>query len=109
MIVKYFELKKEIKKNINFYLLYGSNTGLIEENIDNTYKPIFSKNLYYHDEKEILANEEEFKEGILNKSFFDKDKLIIVNRATDKILNIDNIVFFSHSIKSMSKSCRYKY
>ena len=88
MIVKYFDLKKEIKKNINFYLLYGPNSGLIEEIINNTLKPNFSKNLYYYDEKEILSNENEFKEGILNKSFFDKDKLIIINRATDKILDI---------------------
>ena len=88
MIVKYFNLKKEIKKNINFYLLYGPNSGLIEETINNTLKPNFSKNLYYYDENEILSNENEFKEGILNKSFFDKDKLIIINRATDKILNI---------------------
>ena len=88
MIVKYFDLKKEIKKNNNFYLLYGPNSGLIEETINNTLKPNFSKNLYYHDEKEILSNEDEFKEGILNQSFFEKDKLIIINRATDKILNI---------------------
>ena len=88
MIVKYFDLKKEIKKNINFYLLYGPNSGLIEETINNTLKPNFSKNLYYYDENEILSNENEFKEGILNKSFFDKDKLIIINRGTDKILDI---------------------
>ncbi len=88
MIVKYFDLKKELKKNSNFYLLYGPNSGLIEETINNTLKPNFSKNLYYHDEKEILSNEDEFKEGILNQSFFEKDKLIIINRATDKILNI---------------------
>ena len=87
MIVKYFDLKKEIKKNNNFYLLYGPNSGLIEETINNTLKPNFSKNLFYHDEKEILSNEDEFKERILNKSFFDEDKLIIINRATDKILN----------------------
>ena len=88
MIVKYFDLKKEIKKNNNFYLLYGQNSGLIEETINNTLKPNFSKNLYSLDEKEILANENHFKEGILNKSFFDDDKLIIINRATDKILDI---------------------
>ena len=87
MIVKYFDLKKEIKKNINFYLLYGPNSGLIEETINNTLKPNFSKNLYSLDEKEILTNENHFKEGILNKSFFDDDKLIIINRATDKILD----------------------
>jgi hypothetical protein len=28
------------------------------------------------------------KMGILNKSFFDSDKLIIINFATDKILKI---------------------
>ena len=88
MIVKYFDLKKEIKKNNNFYLLYGQNSGLIEETINDTLKPNFSKNLYSLDEKEILANENHFKEGILNKSFFDDDKLIIINRATDKILDI---------------------
>ena len=88
MIVKYFDLKKEIKKNNNFYLLYGPNSGLIEEIVNNILKPNFSKNLYYYDEKEILTNQNEFKEGILNKSFFDKDKLIIINRATDKILSI---------------------
>ena len=87
MIVKYFDLKKEIKKNNNFYLLYGQNSGLIEETINNTLKPNFSKNLYSLDEKEILANENHFKEGILNRSFFDYDKLIIINRATDKILD----------------------
>ena len=87
MIIKYFNLQKELK-NINYYLLYGPNTGLIEEIIDKTLKPFFSKNLYYRDEKEILANEDEFKESILNKSFFEKDKLIIINRASDKILNI---------------------
>ena len=87
MIVKYFDLKKEIKKNNNFYLLYAQNSGLIEETINNTLKPNFSKNLYSLDEKEILTNENHFKEGILNKSFFDDDKLIIINRATDKILD----------------------
>ena len=87
MIIKYFNLQKELK-NINYYLLYGPNTGLIEEIIDKTLKPFFSKNLYYRDEKEILANEDEFKESILNKSFFEKDKLIIINRASDKILSI---------------------
>ena len=88
MIVKYFDLKKIIKKKINFYLLYGSNTGLIEEVINNTLKPNFSKNIYNYDEKEIFLNENEFKENILNRSFFDEDKLIIINRVTDKILNI---------------------
>ena len=40
MIIKYFNLQKELK-NINYYLLYGPNTGLIEEIIDKTLKPFF--------------------------------------------------------------------
>ena len=35
MIVKSFELQKRINKDINFYLLYGVNSGLIEESIEN--------------------------------------------------------------------------
>ena len=88
MIVKIFELQKRLTNNINFFLLYGSNVGLIEEIINKTFKPIFSKNLYNYDETDITKDPEKFYEEILNKSFFDNDKLLIINRATDKILNI---------------------
>ena len=88
MIVKHFELKKKINDKINFFLLYGSNTGLIEETLDKIIKPNFSKNIYLYDEKEILVSENDFKERIFNKSFFEEDKLIIINRCTDKILNL---------------------
>ena len=88
MIVKFFDLKKNLKSNINFYLLYGPNSGLIEETINNTLKPNLSINIFNYDESEILSNTDEFKDGIFNKSFFDEDKLIIINRATDKILQI---------------------
>ena len=88
MIVKSFNLKKELKDNVNFYLLYGPNIGFIEETIDNILKPNLSKNVYNYEENEILSDIDEFKEGILSKSFFEKDKLIIINRASDKILNV---------------------
>tara|TARA_Y100000389_G_scaffold204921_1_gene260845 strand:+ start:3993 stop:4988 length:996 start_codon:yes stop_codon:yes gene_type:complete len=88
MIVKYFDLKKNLKKEINFYLLYGLNTGLIEETIDNTFKSNFSKNIFYYEETEVLSNVNKFKEEIYNKSFFENDKLIIINRASDKILKL---------------------
>ena len=88
MILKHFDLKNNIKKGINLYLLYGPNTGLIEEEINKTFKPAFSKNLYLYDESEILLNQERFKEDIFNKSFFENDKFIIINRSSDKILNL---------------------
>tara|TARA_B100001057_G_scaffold477831_1_gene547528 strand:- start:848 stop:1846 length:999 start_codon:yes stop_codon:yes gene_type:complete len=89
MIIKSYNLKKNLNQNINFFLLYGNNKGLIRETIETTFvPPIFSKNVIKYEENEIINNVETFHEGILNKSFFDDEKLIIINRATDKILEI---------------------
>ncbi len=83
MIIKHFELNKINLKNKKYFLLYGSNTGLIEE-IINKLKLKLTKNQYNYEENEILKDEERFKEEILNKSFFDDEKLIIISRVTDK-------------------------
>ena len=88
MIIKYFDLKKNLNEDTSFFLLYGLNIGLIEETINNVFKPFLSKNIFNYEENEILANIEEFKENIFNKSFFENDKLIIINRVTDKILAV---------------------
>ena len=88
MLIKYLDLKKANKDKTNYYLFYGPNIGLIEDTIKNIFKPIFSNNVINYDEAEILNNKEEFKEQIFNKSFFDHDKFIIINRATDKIFEI---------------------
>ena len=88
MIIKSNELSRFNKKNSNYYLFYGSNLGLIEETISKIFKPIFSKNIVYHDETEILNNTDQFKEAIFNKSFFENDKFIIINRASNKILDL---------------------
>ena len=87
MIVKNLDLKKNLKGNKNF-LLHGINSGLINQTIKDTLKPNFSKNVYNYDEQEILSNPDQFKEDVFNKSFFEEDKLIIINRASDKIKNI---------------------
>ena len=70
MIIKSFELQKKINKDINFYLLYGVNSGLIEESIENILKPIFSKNIHNFEELQIIKKPDDFKELIYNKSFF---------------------------------------
>jgi DNA polymerase-3 subunit delta len=88
MIIKHYELKNNLKGKNNFFLLYGQNSGLIEEVIDKDLKPIFSKNIFKYDESEILSDISAFKEGLFNKSFFENDKLIIINRVSDKILDI---------------------
>ena len=88
MLIKYLDLKKTNKDKINYYLFYGPNIGLIEDTIKNIFQPIFSKNIINYDEVDILNNKEAFKEQIFNKSFFDDNKFIIINRATDKIFEI---------------------
>ena len=88
MLIKVNELKSFKKDNINFYLFHGPNTGLIEETINKLFKPIFSKNIISYDETELLNNINLFKEEIFNKSFFDNEKFIIINRASNKILDL---------------------
>ena len=114
MIIKNFEIKKKLNKSLNYFLLYGPNTALIDETIEKELKPITSQNVYRYEEKEIINKKDDFKETILNRSFFDDDKLIIVERASDKILEtieeliekkIDNIkiVLKSNILEKKSK------
>src|SRR6056300_1060682 len=88
MIIKSSELKSFKIQNINYYLFYGPNSGLIEETINKIFKPTFPKNIINYEETEILNNINEFRETVFNKSFFDDEKFIIINRASNKILNI---------------------
>ena len=101
MLIKSYELKKLEKNNFDYYLFYGPNIGLIENTINDIFKPIFSKNINNYDETEIIKNSDNFKEQVFNKSFFDNDKFIIINRATDRILEIieDIIEYKPENIK----------
>ena len=85
MIIKSFELNKLKIENYNFYLFYGNNEGLKEETIKNLFEKNNHDKIHRYEEKEILDNISDFFNSILTKSFFDNKKLIIINRATDKI------------------------
>ena len=88
MITKSFELNKIKLNNYKFYLFYGDNEGLKEETIKNLFEKNYPDKIYRYEEKEILNNTINFLNTILTKSFFDNEKLIIINRATDKIKDI---------------------
>ena len=88
MIVKSFELSKLKINNYNFFLFYGDNEGLKEEIIKNLLEKNYHNKIHRYEEKEILSNENDFFNSILTKSFFDNERLIIINRATDKIKKI---------------------
>ena len=88
MILKSTELNT-LKLNLyNFYLFYGVNEGLKEETIKSLFEINYLDKIYRYEEKEILDNINSFFENVLTKSFFDNKKLIIINRATDKIRTI---------------------
>jgi DNA polymerase-3 subunit delta len=88
MILKSFQLEKiDLKKN-HFFLLHGKNEGHKIKAIEDNFKKNFSQNIYTYEESEILQNQGAFFENILSKSFFENEKLIIISRVTDKILNL---------------------
>ena len=88
MILKYFDFKKINLKTQKFILLYGNNQGHKEEFLNENLKPILPKNIYSYDETEVLKNIDDFQQTIFNKSFFDNDKLIIINRISEKSLKV---------------------
>jgi len=88
MILKSFELTKIKLNNYKFYLFYGDNEGLKEENIKKLFEKNYQDKIHRYEEKEILDDINIFFNSVLTKSFFDNEKLIIINRVTDKIRTI---------------------
>ena len=101
MILKYFELEKLNFEITNFLLFHGKNEGYKGEEIKKITNK-FNIKVKNYEEKQVIDNTEEFFANNLNKSFFENDKVIIINRCTDKIIkiveelidrNINDIIF----------------
>ena len=88
MISKSFEFKKININDYNYYLFYGENNGLKNEIIEVHFKTRFSANHYNYEEDVILKNKDNFFDEILTKSFFEEEKLIIINETTSKIIPV---------------------
>ena len=88
MIKKSFDLNNLELKNNNFFLFYGQNEGFKDQIIEEKFKKNYTDNVYQYEENEIISNPENFFNNILSKSFFENEKLIIINRVSDKIKNI---------------------
>ncbi len=86
MIFKTFELNK-ISKNTIFYLLYGKNEGLKNECVNEILKGNDGK-VFSYDENQVKDQTESFYENLLSGSLFESSKIILINRASDKIYNI---------------------
>ena len=88
MIIKSYELEKIDIKKKHFFLLFGVNEGHKKQIIEEKFKKFYTQNTYVYEESDVLNNQESFFNNILTKSFFDNEKLIIINRVSDKIKNI---------------------
>ena len=88
MIFKAYELEKINLKKTKYFLLYGENQGHKSEIIEKKFKSNFPESFNSYEEKEIIDNRENFFNEILTKSFFEKEKLIIINRSTDKLKDL---------------------
>ena len=87
MISKFYELAK-FKNKINYYLFYGENDGQKLDTIESNFKNFTKENTYKYSEKDILADTKIFLENLYSKSFFEKEKLIMIYDVTDKILGL---------------------
>ena len=86
MITKSYELNKINLNQSPFILLYGKNEGFKNQAITQILKN--KDGISKYEEKEILENSENFLESIFSKSLFENEKILVIKRTTDKILNI---------------------
>ena len=93
MIKKYFDLKKINLSNFNLFLFYGKNDGLQDEVINDTFTSNFKGSVNKYDETEFINNYETLASELLTSSLFEKEKIIIISRTSDKILKfVDEIL-----------------
>jgi len=113
MIVKSNDTGKiDLDKN-QYILLYGINEGAKADEISSLVLKNKDKTIARYEEKEILENNQNIYDDILSKSLFDNQKIIIINRASDKIFkfiselsekNISDISFIINASALEKKS-----
>ena len=88
MIKKYFDLKKTNLDDYNLYLFYGNNDGLQNEVINDNFTNNFKGSVNRYDENEFINNYEVVLSELLTSSLFEKEKIIIISRTSDKLLKL---------------------
>ena len=88
MIIKAYEHQKIKKIKNNIFLFYGENEGYKSQVIKDIFISNYKGNIERFDENEILNNFESFISSLINKSFFDESKLILVSRVSEKITKL---------------------
>ena len=88
MIIKSFELEKLKSNKSNLHLIFGNNEGIKEDIIKEVYIKNFDGEVLKYEEKEILNEVDKFFSNLLTKSLFEKSKLIIISRGSDKLKDL---------------------
>ncbi len=88
MIIKTFDLQKLKTTKAKKFLFYGENEGHKDQIINEYFLKKFKNNTNKYDENEVLNNYDSFVSNLLNKSFFEENKLIIISRCSEKIFNL---------------------
>ena len=88
MIIKLFELQKNKKNETTLNLLYGNNQGLKKQIINDYFISNFKGDILKYEEDDVLNNHNEFISNLLNRSLFENEKILIISRATDKVLGV---------------------
>ena len=74
-------------------MFYGKNDGLQNEVINDIFTSNFKGNVNKYDETEFINNYETLASELLTSSLFEKEKIIIISRTSDKILKfVDEIL-----------------
>ena len=92
MIIKYYELDKHGIDEFKFYLFYGKNEGLQNEVLINKFKNSTEDQMIKYEEKEFINNFDDILSELLNISFFEKRKKIIISRISEKINKYIDII-----------------
>ena len=71
-------------------MLYGKNDGLKKEVINSINKD--KNEVQKYDQSEILENQDNFFNSIFSGSLFSNKEIIIIKRATDRLINIIEII-----------------
>ena len=85
MILKNFELNKLDADKFNLLLLHGKNEGFQNDIIENYFLKNFVGEINKYDENNFINLTDVIISELLNKSLFEKKKIIIVSRVTDKL------------------------
>ena len=113
MIIKSNDTRKIDLNKYQYILFYGVNEGAKADEISSLVLKNKDKTIARYEEKEILENNQNIYDDILSKSLFDNQKIIIINRASDKIFkfiselsekNISDISFIINASALEKKS-----